>query len=187
MVLDNNIPPEMCNEIIRRFENDQRKSPGQTGAVYTPEVKTSVDLMISRYTEWEDIENYLSRKLQENLYKYDEFLSSKLPFYMSHSKTKHSGFQIQKSGFYKWHQDSRNDHGRERMLTFIWYLNTIPPENGGETGFLHRKVQPVTGRFVFFPATWDYAHCGFETKDKYIVTGWTHREYAAPPNYIRDK
>ena len=166
----NNLPPELCAQIIQRFEIDDRKHPGSTAGGFNTEMKNSLDLMISNLTEWEDIVRILDDKLKRNMTIYQEFLYSKLPNGYNILDTWHSSYQIQKSGYYRWHHDSKIEYGRERVLTFIWYLNTI--ENGGETGFIFKNVKPETGKFVFFPSTWDYVHCGFDAKDKYIITGW---------------
>lgn len=166
----NNLPPELCAQIIQRFEIDDRKHPGSTAGGFNTDMKNSLDLMISNLTEWEDIVRILDDKLKRNMTIYQEFLYSKLPNGYNILDTWHSSYQIQKSGYYRWHHDSKIEYGRERVLTFIWYLNTI--ENGGETGFIFKNVKPETGKFVFFPSTWDYVHCGFDAKDKYIITGW---------------
>lgn len=166
----NNLPPELCAQIIQRFESDDRKFPGSTAGGFNTDMKNSLDLMISNLTEWEDIVRILDDKLKRNMTIYQEFLYSKLPNGYNILDTWHSSYQIQKSGHYRWHHDSKIEYGRERVLTFIWYLNTI--ENGGETGFIFKNVKPETGKFVFFPSTWDYVHCGFDAKDKYIITGW---------------
>jgi hypothetical protein len=62
----------------------------------------------------------------------------------------------------------------QRLLVFILYLNTI--EEGGETEFLYQKkrIQPVEGRLLIWPAGFTHTHRGNPPlKDnKYIVTGW---------------
>ena len=54
------------------------------------------------------------------------------------------------------------------------YLNDI--EDGGETEFLYqsRRIKPVTGRAVLWPAGYTHTHRGNPPlKDaKYIITGW---------------
>ena len=175
--LHQDLKPELCEDIIKRFEQDQRKHPGQTGGGLMPDTKNSLDLVISRLPEWEDIVKILDSKLEENLKKYQEFLTEKVPpNCIGVLHTWHNGYQIQKSGHYKWHHDARIEYGKERVLTFIWYLNTLKNEQEGHTGFLHKSIKPETGKFVFFPATWDYIHCGFPTENKYIITGWTWQE-----------
>ena len=172
--IKNNISSSLCKEIIERFENDPHKMPGRTGGGYNPEMKSSTDLYISRFPEWEDINKLLSDKIQENLVKYQSFLQEKFPKYINLLDCWNTGFQIQKSGYYRWHQDGCIEYGQERMLTFIWYLNTV--EKGGETGLGFKNVKPEEGKFLFFPSTWDYVHCGFDASDKYIITGWLWRE-----------
>jgi len=169
----NNLPTDLCAQIIKRFESDDRKGPGATSGGFKPDMKNSLDLMISNLIEWEDIVRVLDDKLKRNMMNYQEFLYSKLPNGYNILDTAHSSYQIQKSGHYRWHHDAKIEYGRERILTFIWYLNTI--EVGGETGFMFKNVKPEAGKFVFFPSTWDYVHCGFDATDKYIITGWMWR------------
>jgi hypothetical protein len=170
----NNLQVDICKHIINRFESDNRKAPGSTAAGVNTDMKNSLDLMISNLVEWEDIVKVLDDKLKRNMIVYQEFLQSKLPNGYNILDTWHSSYQIQKSGYYRWHHDSKIEYGRERILTFIWYLNTI--DVGGETGFMFKNVKPETGKFVFFPSTWDYVHCGFDTNNKYIITGWMWRD-----------
>jgi hypothetical protein len=172
--LPNNLSPEFCQELITKFEADQRKQPGHTGSGHNPQMKMSIDLMFSRHPEWNEISKILDEKLLQGMAEYDKFLKMKLPNGYSIGDTWHSGYQLQKSGYYRWHNDERIEHGRQRIVTFIWYLNTI--EQGGHTGFLYKSVKPEVGKLVIFPSSWDYVHCGFDAKDKYIVTGWLWRD-----------
>ncbi len=168
--MKNNLPSELCSNIIERFEIDDRKQPGATNGGVNPQMKNSLDLMISNLPEWEDVVHLLDDRLKRNMMEYQEFLYDVLPNQFNILDTWHSSYQIQKSGYYRWHHDHITEYGRDRILTFIWYLNTI--EEGGETGFVYKKIKPETGKFIFFPSTWDYVHCGFDAHNKYIITGW---------------
>lgn len=173
MEIPSNLSRDVCLEIIDKFEKDGRKTDGVTGIGLNKDIKNSMDLPIHRLQEWDKICEYLNDKLKSNLLEYDTFVKSKFPENMPPiglDTLKHSGYQIQKSGHYKWHVDEMVNFGRMRIVTYIWYLNTI--EEGGETGFHFKKVKPEEGKFVMFPATWDYPHCGYETENKYIITGW---------------
>lgn len=84
-------------------------------------------------------------------------------------------------GYHVWHCEDGGFVYRDRVLTWMIYLNDIPYENGGATDFLHQKVsfQPTTGTLVMWPATYTHMHRGsFLTGDtpKYIATGWFLRE-----------
>ena len=78
---------------------------------------------------------------------------------------------------------------RDRVLTWMMYLNDIPKENGGATDFLHQKCsfQPSVGTMVMWPAAYTHMHRGsFLTGDisKYIATGWFIREPGDVTNRI---
>lgn len=79
-----------------------------------------------------------------------------------------------KEGYHVWHCEDLNRVSRDRLLTFIVYLNNI--EDGGETEFLYlsKRVKPKAGRVVIWPAGFTHTHRGNPPlKDtKYIITGW---------------
>ena len=84
-------------------------------------------------------------------------------------------------GYHVWHCEDGAFIYRDRVLTWMMYLNDIPVENGGATDFLHQKCsfQPTAGTMVMWPATYTHMHRGsFLTGDipKYIATGWFYRE-----------
>ena len=92
-------------------------------------------------------------------------------------------------GYHVWHCEDGGFIYRDRVLTWMIYLNDIPHENGGATDFLHQKCsfQPTTGTIVYWPATYTHMHRGsFLTGDipKYIATGWFHREPGTVTNRI---
>jgi len=84
-------------------------------------------------------------------------------------------------GYHVWHCENGSFLYRDRVCTWMIYLNDIPYENGGATDFLHQKTsfQPTKGTIVFWPACYTHMHRGaFLTGDidKYIATGWFCRE-----------
>jgi len=197
--IDNNISPEICKEMIDRFEKDDRKSDGVIiggGNKMTMfKHKISKDLNISNYTNsddkngifWGDIDEYLCKQLREGIKKYQSHIIdmyatksmlSDCDFGADLFANMHDlGYQIQrttKGGYYKWHNDSFDE--QRRKITFIWYLNDVNPEHGGSTDFeCGKRIVPKQGKLVMFPATWTYPHTGRPvTGDikKYICTGW---------------
>ena len=177
--IENNIPDEMCDEIIKRFEDDNRKRNGVVGGGFMPRIKKSTDIFIGEYEEWSDIKDYLHKKLSEGILQYRKYLESEVGSYFSKVFNKDywdSGYNIQrtqKGGFYKWHTDAEKD----RKITFLWYLNTLDPNvDGGATEFYNgKKITPQKGKLIFFPATWTHVHRGtpvISDNTKYICTGW---------------
>lgn len=188
-VYERNLDEELCHSIIERFELDDRKTPGVTGGGLLPEVKDSMDLMITNRSEWADIDS----ALHEALNKPAQDMFAMLQEYANAvCNPRDTGYQIQRTlpgGGYAWHNDSCvYDDFYERVFTYIWYLNTV--EEGGETEFLDTKIKPVVGKLVLFPATWTFLHRGLPPARgrKYICTGWMLSE---DPNRVnrrnRDK
>ncbi len=77
-------------------------------------------------------------------------------------------------GYHVWHYETSSRSSCNRLLTYIVYLNDV--EEGGETEFLylHKRVKPVAGTCVIFPASFTHTHRGNPplSNDKYILTGW---------------
>jgi len=175
----NSIPPDLCQRIIERFEQDDRKGPGVTGGGYTPEVKQSTDLLISGLDEWSDIDNELYQILERDVSTYMGYIAE---YFGEINFIQHDihdqGYQLQRTepgGFYVWHTDERDDPDKSRYLTYLWYLNDVVE---GYTEFLSgERVYPEEGKLLLFPATWTYQHRGTPPKSvKYICTGWMTEE-----------
>jgi hypothetical protein len=181
--IPNNLSPEVCEDIIERFEKDGRLLPGVIGSGIVGPIKKSMDLGISPLPEWADIDKILFEKLKEGLSEYEKHikkLSGSVPSVPLHD----IGYQIQRTTqgeYYSWHHDDDMRYNR-RIYTFLWYLNTLDQcDDGGATAF-HPSIggggliQPEQGKLLLFPATWTYVHMGLpiikpETK-KYVCTGW---------------
>jgi Rps23 Pro-64 3,4-dihydroxylase Tpa1-like proline 4-hydroxylase len=181
----NNLSKEECEDIIIRFEKEHRKYPGRVVGGINENIKKSTDfhLFSSRNdNRWKDIDDLLFKRLLEGKEEYikyiDEYHRSKTGEPLNQafcSKVQDTGFQIQrmkKGGYYTWHNDGFVQENR--VISYIWYLNTLEEEDGGETEFLDKKIRPTQGTLLFFPATWTYVHRGCEVKGKtkYIITGF---------------
>jgi len=80
-------------------------------------------------------------------------------------------------GYHVWHGEQGPGESASRVLVYMLYLNTLEPENAGETEFLYqqRRINPTKNRMVLWPASFTHAHRGntvYGQKSKYIVTGW---------------
>ena len=191
--LPNNLSEEKCEEIIKRFEMDDKKTPGITLGETISSYKKSVDLHISSSDEWKDIDEYLHQQLKIGLEEYKSHLTNSgygnmQRFYVN-GECHDSGYQVQKTTtgqYYSWHDDSHAKTGR--FLTYLWYLTSHDTIlEGGGTAFHPmvgdggKVVKPERGKLLIFPATWTYTHMGLPLvgkNPKYICTGWMHSSNA---------
>ena len=187
-IIDHSFTDKECDNILKQFEKEtQNHYNGVTGGGYTPNVKRTTEINITRTQNWEKWNELCFKRLNIALQKYatyckeschNEFLYNII--YNQYGIINDTGYQLQKykkeQQYYKWHQDGGLKEGchQHRIITYLWYLNDVT--EGGETYFFHGKVKPKKGRLVLFPACWNYNHKG-ETpisNDKYIITGWVY-------------
>jgi hypothetical protein len=178
-IKDDAISPDLCDTLIEKFETHPDKIQGKTLAGYRPNVKQSTDLFISDLPEFMEEDRSLSTVLTFSVREYIAQLQH-LPW-KKHFQD--SGYQIQctePGQFFNWHTDFyiEPDLKWVRVLTFIFYLNTI--NNGGETELYNGlKVQPKQGRLLMFPSDFSIFHRGISpvSETKYICTGWMHMAF----------
>ena len=79
-------------------------------------------------------------------------------------------------GYHKWHCENRGGPTGDRVLATMMYLNTVPPEHGGETEFLyqHKRFNPISGHVLIWPAGFTHTHRGNAPLkgEKFIATSW---------------
>ena len=171
------LPKSFCNNVIEKFEKDDRKRQGQVGGGVHLDVKRSSDLSISGLDDWKSYDEGFYNSLHSALKKYRDFIPEEFYKFKALSTLGNdSGYQIQRTqpgDYYIWHHDQTTS----RLVTFIWYLNDI--KDGGYTEFIDgTRIQPEAGKLIIFPATWDFLHRGVspKTETKYLCTGWVHTE-----------
>jgi hypothetical protein len=181
----NSLSNEMCDELIRLFEDDLSEfvRPGTIFGNKISDHKKTFDLTLSNKNNIFDQQMF--EELTSNIKIYIDTITEKYDkiFFPTFNMTD-NGFHVQKyncgEGYYKYHQDfaHSDDKIQMRIITFIWYLNTV--EEGGETEFFNGriKIKPERGKLLLFPATWTYVHRGNMpiSCDKYIVTGWIYND-----------
>ena len=175
-VKQNALPKSFCNNVIEKFETDNRKYQGYTANGVDLSIKRSLDLNISNLEDWNSFDEVFFKSLQEGLSDYSdhfpEVMRDQLARILNWGED--TGYQVQKSqpgDFYIWHHDQATN----RRLTFLWYLNDVYED--GYTEFLDgTRIQPETGKLILFPASWTHVHRGFPPKHetKYICTGWIY-------------
>ena len=171
------LPKSFCNNVIEKFEQDDRKRQGQVGGGVQLDIKRSSDLSISKLDDWKSYDQAFFRCLNNGLKKYIRFLPEEYIKNKALSELGNdTGYQIQRTqpnDYYIWHHDQTTT----RLVTFIWYLNDI--KDGGYTEFIDgTRIQPEAGKLIIFPATWDFLHRGVSPKSetKYLCTGWVHAD-----------
>jgi hypothetical protein len=183
--IDDVISKEFCEDVISRFELDERKTNGETIGGLREDIKKSTDLPISMpelRQDWEDVITEVGKCVNKALEVYrthveDEGLDRGLSINKTINGVTIGLPQIQKTekdGFYRWHHDGHLN----RILTYIIYLNDVEESAGGTTDFLcGKKIQPKTGKLVIFPANLTYLHRGAKLKNgvKYLITNFIYQ------------
>lgn len=179
----NSLSGEVCCEIIRKFNQSVLKKQGITSNGENLNIKQTFDLQIQyAHDEWKDIYMLLSRELNYNVKQYVKNISKKIGNdykIIGNNSLTNSTFQMQKyiknTGDFKYHHDFCVENESHRVITFIWYINTV--DEGGETEIMKDiRIKPEEGKLLLFPACWTYPHCGLVPKSdhKYIITGWLY-------------
>ena len=171
----NALPLDICQEMIRRFEEDKdNQYQGRVGQLANEEksIKRSTDLVTSGKENWEDLDQELFRSLGTAIKEFRE----DHPFFKGPFKD--NGYAIQRTDpgeFYHWHIDGGSHEFAMRQLVAVWYLNDVEGP-GGETEFSYQniKVKPEAGKLCLFPPFWTHEHRGvtLEKGVKYIATTW---------------
>lgn len=186
--IEDALSKEFCEDVISRFEIDENRMIGSTISGINENIKKSIDLAISRpevRENWNDVVDKVGQCVNTGLSEYVRYVRNEgLDRCCAIERTMDDvtiGLpQIQKTeknGFYTWHHDG----DRNRIITYIIYLNDVEDSAGGATEFLGgRKIQPETGKLVLFPANYTYIHRGGKLKEgvKYILTNFC---YAGKP------
>jgi hypothetical protein len=194
----NSLPPDLCIEIINLFNksiNDQ-----YDGVIYSGlnnNVKKTKDITIFSKNNNSKLDFYYKILDKELTYQVNKYVNSlnnydnssgynnngqkteSAPYIFFNRHLSNKIFLIQKynkgDGRFIYHEDFSAEKDKYRVITFLWYLNTV--KEGGETEFWgNYKVKPERGKLILFPALWTYPHCGKIplSDDKYIITGWIY-------------
>ena len=181
---------EVCEQIIEKFEADERKALGLVGnsdnssRIVKNSLKTSVDLYITDLEDWKDLDDIISKSVSENIQNYIDHcfeIFNKLdptpnPFY--NAKFDDHGYNVkayEPGGYFHWHDDFVMDRESPRMIAMLFYLNDV---DGGETEFISgKKIIPSTGKLVMFPSSWNFIHRGVTPNKgkKYIISAYLHQ------------
>lgn len=201
MELSGFVPEHLCKQIINEYEKCPNDEKNDGRVLYDEkyfvdkELKNSVDVSIENLVnrnigDWKNINEKLHNYIKLSTELYTKYLVNEYtgPDNSENNQKLHT-FEsmltaIKKDGFgqfdlviqrqpkgakYAWHYDSRPP---QSYLFGIIYLNTLKPEEGGQTTFLSgRKIIPEAGKIMLSPASWTYAHSATEVEAdyKYII------------------
>jgi len=181
--VENNLPASLCEEIIKRYKDDNGKVDSGIGdnCRVDKSVRSSKILRITHNEKWKDIDDILAKKLFEGIKEYHGYIEKYTRKKIADEilgNVKDEGYSIQEmkvGDFYDWHIDD-GLQGCNRRVTCIWYLNTLEEYQGGCTEFWGgKRVRPKQGTLLFFPSTWSYIHRGAPVKNsavKYTCITW---------------
>jgi hypothetical protein len=142
---NNSLSFEICQNVINKFENEKLKTPGRTINGININIKNTMDYTLDIRTEtdeqWLNIEKILYDELQSKIQEYVKIVNITYNYELFKPNTiiTDNGFLIQKykknEGKYEYHVDSLIEWAnfKNRVITFIWYLNDLT--EGGETEF----------------------------------------------------
>jgi|TARA_B110000114_G_scaffold18551_1_gene17837 hypothetical protein len=196
--IKDNLPKNICDAIIKKFESDKdnhvigKLGGGDPSDTYVNKNwKDSTELNL-KMSHWEKalgkLEFFLKRGMDEYMKEVYKYIGKQCgaednDFAMHYSLGTNyitdicSIQRIKKDRHYRWHHDYMPEQPT-RTLTFMWYLNTLEPDEGGNTGFIHgRRVRPEAGKLIIFPSTWTCLHTGelIKADAKYLIVGGIHR------------
>ena len=86
-------------------------------------------------------------------------------------------------GYHLWHNEqSSSMESSNRALVYMLYLNTLNPEQAGETEFLYQqqRISPKENTLIIWPASFTHTHRGnavYGNESKYVITGWFNYDF----------
>lgn len=187
------LPKEICEIIIKRYDKDSRKYDSKIGqGVIDKEMRRSKVLPFTSYSDWGDVDRVIKDVISRSIIEYVVYIAETFKktnlvdiesihkqMEDSFSSMKDEGYFIQeyKEGdFYAWHVDHSKGMPVKRVLSFVLYLNTLNENQGGCTEFINgKKVRPIQGKIVVFPSDWQHFHTGAPVKNggvKYTIGTW---------------
>ena len=168
-VFDNIIPDKLCQDLIRVFESNKSEQE-YINEDYCP-CFTQVNVnQIST-----SIVKVLVPFVQQVYYQYKVDTRSKfIPPLKELEEFRIKRYLTSGHERFDEHVDVTDFDSSIRAVAFLFYLNS----NDGNTLFPSHNlnIQPVSGRVIVFPPTWEYPHTGLPPKNdsKYIMSTYIH-------------
>jgi hypothetical protein len=182
----NNVYPEgYCQHLIKQFDDMETGGAGSDRIKFENAAKhVKNDYQIILNVKGSNIENF-NDQLTANIFFnglqqcYEDYI--KEYSILRDGSIRATSMKMQRTppggGYHIWHAEHGRDEFANRVLVYMLYLNTLEPEQAGETEFLYQqeRFRPVENTMIIWPAAFTHAHRGntvFGNDSKYIVTGW---------------
>lgn len=167
---------ELCDEVIRRFEADERKHASTTATRDKPRLRSGTMLQIGDLPEWKDIADAYSAAVEKNLQAYAQAFPT-LQQLVSSPATKRTPpllERIEPGQGFGMHIDASVAGTHDRMVSVLMYLKDV--EEGGSTQFPFQSIQikPRAGMMLLFPPYWTHPQQGVSPVSglKYNLTSY---------------
>jgi len=177
-VYDKSLGAHFCRDVIHRFENDPRKVTGKVGdGKYRPDFKATTEIDFVEVRQgWEDVINTANLRLAQHLKEYmPRWAEAFRAVEVHHESFRMVRYEIGQQ--FDWHSDNIGG-SCTRVMTAVWYLNTV--EEGGLTEFkwAGQSIQPVEGRFLIYPVGWPFFYRDAPpiSGPKYIIMTQLHQK-----------
>jgi len=178
-------PEGYCEHLISEFERlvqsgagSNRQRSDNVPRHRKDDMQLGLDIKVHqtiRYNE-KDVVDVFFDGLQQCFEEYTSTFSV-----LKDGKINGSAMKLQRTspgeGYHIWHGEQGNNVNASRVIVYMLYLNTLAPEEAGETEFLYqqKRLHPQKNTMVLWPAAFTHAHRGnvvHGKNSKYIVTGW---------------
>lgn len=128
----NALTPEICRELIEKFEKDERKYQGCVGGdknkIIDHKVKKSTDLNIFPFREWNDIKSIIFEKMSFMIDDYLEYITKQMGFkelpnmpMYNYLHTPWCNIQrTDKDGHFNWHSDACFENSATYNIHFLF-------------------------------------------------------------------
>ena len=168
-VYDNIIPNVTCKRLLDLFEKNKEHQE-YINEDYCPcftqvnvnQISTSIVKVLVPFVK-KVYDQYKNETKSKYIPKFQELEEFRIKRYLTNGDER-----------FDEHVDVTDYDSSLRAVAFLFYLN----DNDGNTLFpLHNlNIQPVSGRVIVFPPTWEYPHTGLPPKNdsKYIMSTYIH-------------
>jgi len=169
-------PRDFCEEIVRRFEADERQVPSSTASRKQPRIRTGTMLQIAQYPEWADVVQRYLEALERNLANYAQsfFVLKQLLESPATRRTPPLMERIEPGQGFGLHIDASVAGTHDRMVAVLLYLRDIDEGGFTEFPFQSLRVKPRAGMMALFPPYWTHPHQGVSPVNavKYNISGY---------------